>query len=200
MRQEEFGDVNWNHFFGHSFGRWTRCRSACSPSSTGTTCSPPLRTWTRRAALFGFSAGSTSTPSYPSSSTWSSAFSSPSSPTPTPPSRWLPHTRQHGVDVRRRCSRTHGGWILSTFFSNWTRAEPRRRSSRNSCRCATICQTLGSTGWKGAAAAAWTSSPGRFKGQPFWLRYKESRDFLLRNHFMLPLRFRKDEQILTSEA
>lgn len=63
---------------------------------------------------------------------------------------------------------------MSTFspsFSNWTRAEPQRHSCKSSCWCATICQTLACTGWtRAAAAAAFASSPGRFKGQQL---YKE---------------------------
>ncbi len=70
-----------------SFGPWTRCQSVCSRWSMEMTCFPPLRTCRRRAAWCGFSAESICIPLSPSSSTWSSVFSSQSSQTPMTPSR-----------------------------------------------------------------------------------------------------------------
>ena len=71
-----------------SSGPWKPYRSVCSPWSMGTTCSPPLRTCSRRASWCGPSAGSTSTPLSAYLSTLSSASSSLWSPTPMTPSRW----------------------------------------------------------------------------------------------------------------
>lgn len=72
-----------------SLRAWVLWRSVCSPWWTATTCLPPSLSWRTKTLWCGSSAGLTSTPSSPCSSTWCCRSSSPSSLTPTRPSRYL---------------------------------------------------------------------------------------------------------------
>lgn len=95
-----------------------------------TTCSPPSWIWERRATWCGFSAESTSTPSPLSSSTWCSAYSLPSSPTPTKPSKSVFDTN---VDILQRCFLFKSNVLfhmnVSVFFFSTT------RKRANQCPC-----------------------------------------------------------------
>lgn len=67
---------------------WVWWQNVCSLCWTVTTCSPPSLSWRTKTRWCGSSAGPTSTPSSPSSSTWCCRSSSPSSRIPTRPSRY----------------------------------------------------------------------------------------------------------------